>query len=462
MKEIFYAAQPNTALTVQPNEPYSKPSAKQLLLGARLHVDLSTLNNGWVEAETVPNKAGDIKSGFIERSVISDRQQLKIFYIDVGQGDATLIEAENVVIVIDGGPNRAFADKLNNRLESLRRADAAIGKPPRQRLHIDILIVSHFDLDHHAGLKSVVKNQNFSFGTVYHNGLPRYGGTADKDLNLGSVVNHGDGTKSISADLRDLQSAQRLIDDGLVLADSGNLNKFGKLMEAMIDAHAAGRLGKLEMLVKRDPAAPPQILSDTGDDIEIEVLGPVTTKISGPIKLRPFPNPHGRSSSVTESHTINGNSIVLKLKYGQNTFLFGGDLNQPAQNYLSEKYGDLSKFEVQVNKACHHGASDYDMKYVKAVKPNATVFSSGDNGSYDHPMPDVMGAAAKHSKGGIPLIFSTELARETDSNGNVKMLGHINARSNGDVIVMAQKKESPRNKNKLWYTFPLPYAGPFH
>jgi len=68
-----------------------------------------------------------------------------------------------------------------------------------------------------------------------------------------------------------------------------------------------------------------------------------------------------------------------------------------------------------------------------------------------------LGSAARHSQGDFPLIFSTELARETGSKIHY---GHINARSNGDVIVMAQKKESPSIK-KTWHSFPLPYTGPF-
>jgi hypothetical protein len=179
--------------------------------------------------------------------------------------------------------------------------------------------------------------------------------------------------------------------------------------------------------------------------------------------LPAFPNPHNLvpgnpPPKASESHTVNGNSLVLRLKYGNRSFLFGGDLNQPAQAYLDDRYPDMTPFAVEVNKACHHGSSDFDLDYLKSVAPQATVFSSGDNGSYDHPLPDAIGAAAKHSQGDFPLVFSTELARETGSGG-IK-LGHINARSNGSITVMAQKKEKPSSKN-TWHTFPLPYPGPF-
>ena len=69
-----------------------------------------------------------------------------------------------------------------------------------------------------------------------------------------------------------------------------------------------------------------------------------------------------------------------------------------------------------------------------------------------------MGAAAKHSQGIFPLVFSTELARET-SPTRIK-LGHINARSNGQEIVMAQKKEKTTTRTD-WHSFEVPYPGPF-
>jgi hypothetical protein len=219
----------------------------------------------------------------------------------------------------------------------------------------------------------------------------------------------------------------------------------------------------MELLVRRDVTGAPNAIPDTGPDLTLEVLAPVTTTTTGSIRLRAFPDPDHVTASnpnpaPSESHTINGNSIVLRLVYGNNTFLFGGDLNQPAQKYLHDRYPTLGPFSADVNKACHHGSSDYELSYLQAVAPNATVFSSGDTGSFDHPFPDAMGAAAKHSRGDYPLVFSTELARET-SKGYIKY-GHINARSNGTTTVMAQKKEKPSVK-KTWHTFPLPFAGPF-
>jgi beta-lactamase superfamily II metal-dependent hydrolase len=415
------------------------------LLGARLHLNSAAEVNGWVAVTDVPSEDGLVNSGFIEVSRLSSTQQLKIFYVDVGQGDASLIEAENAVVVIDGGPNKGFHKYLKRRLNALQRADVAVRVPKREQLFINAVFVSHFDQDHYQGIVSILKDPKFKIGTLYHNGLPRYGVSGDKGLNLGTIINHNDGTRSISSDLADLGSARAHRASGDFKTKNGSKNNFWKFLDALVKAHDAQRVESIERLVARRPSPSPDIIRIGA--LQFQVLGPLTTRKTGSVRLPCFPNPHDVMSSSprpapSESHTINGNSIVLRLVNDKVSFLFGGDLNQPAQQYLRRRYGDLKGFQSIVNKACHHGSSDFDVAYLKDVSPNATVFSSGDSGSYDHPLPDAIGAAAKHSDGEFPLVFSTELARDNLSSGKIKF-GHINARSNGKTVVMAQRKESP-------------------
>ena len=454
MPEIRYVREPRTYLVKNPGEGPDDTGAVQLLLGARLHVEPTGEVNGFLPAITMQGS-----KGFVDTARVSARQQLKIFYLDVGQGDAILIEAEGAIVVIDGGPHSGFKKELDARLKQLKAADAAAGLPERQRLKIDVMVITHFDKDHFNGLTSILKSDEYEVGTIYHNGLPRYGDQSGKDLTLGEVVHHTDGTRSISTDLRGLASAQTLVDSGLMLTKTNKDNLCAQFLRAALQAESEGRLGSMKLLVRRDPSAALEVIPDTGPDLRLEVLGPLTTKTSGPLRLPTFHDPHGAGTAPSESHTVNGNSVVLRLVHGTRRFLFGGDLNQPAQAYLRSRYPDMTPFEAEVNKACHHGSSDFDLPFLEAIEPEATVFSSGDNGTYDHPLPDAIGAAARHSSGDFPLVFSTELARETSSSGQIN-LGHINARCNGQEIVMAQRKEVPSSKKK-WYAFPLPYAGPF-
>jgi beta-lactamase superfamily II metal-dependent hydrolase len=465
MPQVRYVKASDAYLAKHAGDSPAKSTNKPLLLGARLHIDTTVATTpGWAAANTVPDDKGDVKTGFINLNQISDQQQLKVFYTDVGQGDATLIEAQGGIVIIDGGPNKAFHEVLNKRLKTLQRADQDVGLSPRTHLFINAVVVSHFDKDHFYGLTSLFNNKDFHFGHLYHNGLPRYGVNTTKDLDLGDVIAHNDGSHSISTDLSGIDSAKTLLAANLLKAPAGGDNLFAKFLRAVIAAKEDGRLTGMQRLYRRSTTGAPQFIKHVGNDMAFEVLAPITTKASGPIRLPVFPDPHDVTPTNpqpegSESHTINGNSVVLKLRYKNKLFLFGGDLNQPAQKYLSQKYGTDNPFSAHVNKACHHGSSDFDLNYLKDVSPEATVFSSGDNGSYDHPLPDAMGAAAKHSKGDFPLVFSTELARDNKTTGK-PMLGHINARSNGDEIVMAQKKEKKNTKNP-WHTFALPYPGPF-
>jgi len=463
-KEIRYVKDPDVYLVQNKGDSAASSGSHQLLLGARIHIDPNSQDGNWITANKVPDKHGNLRTGFVKVAHLSTNQVLKVFYLDVGQGDATLIEAQDAIIIIDGGPNKGFHEELSKRLESVQAADMDAGLQPEAQLHINAIVVTHFDKDHFYGLIRVLEDNRFSIGKLYHNGLPRYGKSAGKDLDLGIVVNHNDGTRSISTDFRGIQSARDLLNSGDLLTANGNDNQFALFLRAMVQAFDNGRLGGVERLFRRDTAVNVDMIPDTGPDLRLQVLAPVTTKSSGAIRLPVFPNPHNVTAtnpnpSPSTSHTINGNSVVLRLVYGNNTFLFGGDLNQPEQKYLEQRYGSLSPtFSAQVNKACHHGSSDFDLPYLESVGPHATVFSSGDDGSYDHPLPDAIGAAAKHSQGDFPLVFSTELARETSSS-KVK-LGHINARSNGQQIVMAQKKEKTTTRTE-WHSFEVPYPGPF-
>lgn len=464
MTDVAYVKVVDGYLAKKAGDAPGKDSNQPRLLGARLHVDLTSNVDGWVTARTVPDANGHVKTGFANVDQLSEKQQLKVFYTDVGQGDATLIEAEGGIVIIDGGPNRGFHEILVDRLDALRRADQDAGLPPRPTLFINAIIVSHFDKDHYYGLTRIFADPQFRIGVLYHNGLPRYGFNTGKDLALGDIVEHADDTKSISTDLTGVDSARTLVAGNLLKTENGGDNLFSDFLQAVIGAHDTNRLNSMQRLYRRDTSAAVKTIKNIGDDLNFEILGPVTTKKTGSIRLPAFPDPHNVTDTnphpaVSESHTINGNSIVLRLNYKGKRFLFGGDLNQPSQKYLRGKYGNKNPFRAQVNKACHHGSSDFDLPFLKKIKPEATVFSSGDNGSYDHPLPDAMGAAARHGVGDFPLVFSTELARDNKTSGDIK-LGHINARSNGSDIVMAQKKEK-KNVKSPWHKFPIPYAGPF-
>lgn len=65
----------------------------------------------------------------------------------------------------------------------------------------------------------------------------------------------------------------------------------------VVGAFDAGRLGSMDLLVRRDVSGDPDVLADTGPDMTFEVPGPVTTTGSGAIRLPAFHDPHAVSAT---------------------------------------------------------------------------------------------------------------------------------------------------------------------
>lgn len=92
---------------------------------------------------------------FVNIIIINTNKETKIYFIDVGQGDSTLIITENKKnILIDGGgnvTNKNYDIGENILLPYL--LDRGITK-------IDYLFVSHFDFDHVGGLYEIIDKLN--------------------------------------------------------------------------------------------------------------------------------------------------------------------------------------------------------------------------------------------------------------------------------------------------------------
>jgi len=121
MTDVRYVCEFETFLTQERGQDGESSGAERKLLGARLHVDLADVVGGEIAAEDMHGH-----SGFVPVANISERQQLRVFYTDVGQGDAVLIECEGATIIIDGGPNRGFFDVLEERFTDLQGADVLV------------------------------------------------------------------------------------------------------------------------------------------------------------------------------------------------------------------------------------------------------------------------------------------------------------------------------------------------
>ncbi len=86
----------------------------------------------------------------------------------------------------------------------------------------------------------------------------------------------------------------------------------------------------------------------------------------------------------------NNYSIVLKLDYGDTSFIFTGDAETLSEEEILKKF-DESELKCDVLKAGHHGSFTSNSKdFVKTLSPEYAVVSCEIDNSYGHPHKEVL------------------------------------------------------------------------
>ena len=224
----------------------------------------------------------------------SQMAPLEISFLDIGQGDAILINyLHQYQILIDGGPS---GKKVLTELSKVM--------PPLDD-KIEVIIVTHPDRDHFTGLMDVVKK--YQVGLILINGQK-----SDDEL---------------------WQEFQKII------------------KEKKIQKQVAGEGSRLNI----------------GEKIKFKFFNP--DKIEENKKAK------------------NDNSIVTRLDYGDNSFLFTGDAGFDAE---ADMIFDQEDLDVDWLKVGHHGSKFSTSKFFLArVSPQVSIISVGEN-DYGHPTEEVL------------------------------------------------------------------------
>ncbi|HNV12782.1 MAG TPA: MBL fold metallo-hydrolase [bacterium] len=113
---------------------------------------------------------------------------------------------------------------------------------------------------------------------------------------------------------------------------------------------------------------------------------------------------------------INNSSIVNRLKYKNNYFLFMGDSEIDIEEKLLEKNYELKS---DVLKVSHHGSiSSSHQEFIKKINPKISIIMVGQNNKFNHPSLRTLNKLQKIGS----LIFRTDLN------------GDINITSDGQLI----------------------------
>lgn len=125
-------------------------------------------------------------------------------------------------------------------------------------------------------------------------------------------------------------------------------------------------------------------------------------------------------SVTNDNDDLNDNSIVLKLNFAKNSFLFMGDATEKIEkNILNED------IESDVLKVGHHGSSySSSVDFLKAVNPKYAIISSGIGNTYNHPHDVVLDRLKKQNIS----VYRTDT------------LGTITAISDGETINIKSEK----------------------
>jgi competence protein ComEC len=147
-------------------------------------------------------------------------------------------------------------------------------------------------------------------------------------------------------------------------------------------------------------------------EVDIDVLGP--------------PDPY------LENEARNENSIVLKLTYGETSFLLSGDAEDDQEAYLIDTYG--AELQSTVLKAGHHGSSSSSSEsFIDAVAPQAVIVSSAYDSQYGHPTEEVLQRFADRS---LPTYW-------TATHGTIVLV------SDGNDVSVQTQRDAPTDPLEL-------------
>lgn len=265
---------------------------------------------GLKETQNINNEQNNQEQVLNENESNENEEKLQIHFIDVGQGDCTLIKYNNKTMLIDAG-NNEYGDLVVDYLK-------------KQKIdYLNYIVGTHGDADHIGGLDVVI--DNFDFDKIYY---PKQVKTTKTFTDFAKAIKN-----------KNKQIDTPIIGDNIFL----------------------------------------------GEKVKITILSP----------------------EQKEYEDSNNYSIVLRLEYHNNSFLFMGDAELDIENYLLK---NNSNIKCDLIKVGHHGSnSSTSNNFIKKVNPKYAVISVGKDNEYNHPAQKVLDRLDRYD---IQII-------RTDESGNV-------------------------------------------
>lgn len=317
---------------------------------------------------------------------------LRIWMIDVGQGDGLLIQLPakpgepKTDILIDGG---AWAKSDQNNVRTFLKN--LYGKS----VTIEHSFITHHDSDHVKGLIEVLNDPSIEVQNMYHNGLASYLPHKKENPQKYSskdFIFTKNSKNRVSRVMAGYDKESKEVDHKYII---NSLEELSKELEVG-NLHIVYRDLAKAIVNKKEPAAVNKFELFNVNS-QIELAEPIELIPLWPVKPMRYKN---------WGYTINGNSLTFNLKYNQFSMLFTGDHNDESETALLEyleSEGKMELLEADVLKIPHHGSSHGVESFFRSEAMNAVlgIASMGDKGFgylWKHPNTKVvrwMGGAHK-------------------------------------------------------------------
>ena len=243
-------------------------------------------------------------------------------FVDVGQGDGAILEFPCGVAVVDLGGE--FRTSTEGGKIFIKYLTEFFETRPHLNNTIDVIFVTHPHADHIAGMKEF------------------FDGAGKQKFKVKSIVDNGQtGTK-------------------------GSLGKQTNFRKKLVSTGASYTAVQLARQITATG-----VTNNGIDPIRCENIDPILTVFWG---------------GVDEENTTNGpysnpnnHSVILRVDFGNASFLFTGDLEDKGEADLRKQFsGNLGLFDIDVYQVSHHGADDDTSDaLLEIMSPKIAVISMG-------------------------------------------------------------------------------------
>lgn len=328
-------------------------------------------NQGETPEEGTASSSSSTNAPSGEEKVVDTFKDLKVHFIDVGQGDCILIEfPDDKVMMVDTGDNTNADGVKNEIVISNYLSDLNITT-------IDYLLLTHQDSDHSANIDFVLDTYDVKY-IFKPNTLSAY-----------------DKTQTVNGKEYSLSDLPEHINTGYTTEDGGRTSTTATYFRFLLYSYLENC--PVEVFNKDSDFGNSIVVNDEKFTYTLDFLTPTANRED--IKYK------GSSSAIG----YNAYSPIIVLEYCGTRLMLTGDANEVTEEEFCEKYPQ--GIDVDILKFGHHGSDGSgSAEFLSLIDPEVSVILCGEGNKHDHPR---QAALDRLVDAGVTSVY------RSDTNGHI-------------------------------------------